>query len=310
MGATLPQMDASVFLTDGGLETTLLFLDGIDLPDFAAFPLLDDDDGRAALTRYFESYLDIANRDGVGIVLETPTWRASADWGAALGYSVADLDRVNRDSVAFVAAVAEKHAAPGVPVVVSGCIGPRGDGYSPETLMTAAEASEYHAPQAAALAAGGATLITAITMTHSAEAIGVAEAARRAGLPVVLAFTVETDGTLPSGETLGEAIGLVDDATAGYPVYYMVNCAHPDHFAEVLDATAPWSARLGGVRANASRMSHAELDEATELDAGDPDELAELYVQLRARVPSIRVLGGCCGTDHRHIGAISARVSD
>ncbi|MGE3621968.1 MAG: homocysteine S-methyltransferase family protein [Acidimicrobiia bacterium] len=304
---TLPQLEADVFLTDGGIETTLIFDDGFDLPDFAAFPLLDRMDGRAALARYFTSYLDVARRDGVGIVMETPTWRASADWGDRLGYDADALDRVNRDAVALVRDIAAPFAGPATPVVVSGCVGPRGDGYAPGALMSWPEARDYHRAQVHSLAAAGADLVTAVTMLDPGEAVGIVDAAREAGLPVVVSFTVETDGALPTGQTLGAAVAEVDEATGAAPAYYMVNCAHPAHFAHVLDPDAAWTARLGGLRANASRASHAELDAATELDAGDPEELAGLYADLRAAHPGLRVLGGCCGTSHVHVGAISAR---
>ena len=302
----LPQLTADVFLTDGGIETSLMFDDGIDLPDFAAFTLLDDDEGRRALSRYFERYAEIAARTGLGAVLETPTWRASNDWGARQGYDAADLDRVNRQAVSLVGEIAERYTGSGKPIITSGCIGPRGDGYQPGALMSAMEAEHYHAHQVWSLAAGGAELITAITMLYPDEAIGVVEAARAAGLPAVVSFTVETDGALPTGQPLGDAILAVDAATGSYPAYYMVNCAHTTHFAPALDADAAWIARLGGVRANASKMSHAELDAAEELDAGNPEELAGEYRALREMYPNLRVLGGCCGTNHVHIEAIAA----
>ena len=304
---TLPMLDAEVFLTDGGIETTLIFEDGFELPDFAAFALLGDPAGREALVRYFDRYAAIAEEHQVGIVLETPTWRASTDWGARAGLDADAVVAVNHDAVSLLEGTRERFATSKVPVVISGCIGPRGDGYVVEDAMTPDAARRYHLPQAEAFAAAGADLVTAITMTYADEAIGVAEAAREAGLPVVLSFTVETDGTLPDGTALGDAIEAVDAATEGYPAYYMVNCAHPTHFEDVLDPAARWTARLGGIRANASTASHAELDEAEELDAGDPVDLAERYAQLRRTHPSIKVLGGCCGTNHEHIGAIADR---
>ena len=231
----LPQLAGDVFLTDGGIETTLIYDDGFDLPDFAAFPLLDDAAGHAALQRYFDTYLDVAVRHGVGIVLETPTWRASPVWAAHQSYSGERLIEVNHAAVDLLAAARHRWKRPDTPVVISGCIGPRGDGYQPEELMTVEEARAYHALQARAFADSEADLITAITMTHPAEAIGVALAARDAGMPVVISFTVETDGTLPSGDQLGDAVTAVDAATDGYPAYYMINCAHPTHFAATLD---------------------------------------------------------------------------
>ncbi len=301
----LPQLSAPVFLTDGGIETTLIYDDGLDLPDFAAFALLDDEEGRAALERYFDAYATIAVRDHVGIVLETVTWRASPDWTARRGYSREDMERLNRAAVQLLVDVRRRHETPDTPIVISGCVGPRGDGYQPGSLMSAEEARAYHSVQAEVFADTEADLITAITMTYPAEAVGVTQAARAAGMPVVVSFTVETDGALPTGEALAEAIIGVDAATDAYPAYYMVNCAHPSHFAHVLEPGSAWTQRLGGIRANASTMSHAELDVATELDAGDPADLATRYADLRRTFPHVRVLGGCCGTSHHHLDAIS-----
>jgi S-methylmethionine-dependent homocysteine/selenocysteine methylase len=302
----LPQLDADVFLTDGGLETTLIFDDRIDLPDFAAFTLLDDADGRAALVRYFDSYAAIARRDQVGIVLETPTWRASPDWAVRRGYVVDDLARIHRDSVDLLVDIRRRHQNRTTPVVISGCVGPRGDGYHPDALMTVTEARDYHASAIQTYADTPADFVTAITMTYPDEAIGIAQAARAAAIPAVISFTVETDGRLPTGQPLSEAIITVDEASGRYPAYYMVNCAHPSHFADVLDPGRPWTHRIMGIRANASKLSHAELDEAEELDSGDPDELAADYRTLRRDLPGLSVLGGCCGTNHRHIDAISS----
>jgi S-methylmethionine-dependent homocysteine/selenocysteine methylase len=301
----LPQLDATAFLTDGGAETTLIYDEGLELPDFAAFTLLATEEGRAALDRYFDAYARIAARDKVGVVLETATWRASPDWGERLGYDREQLADVNRAAVDQLVGVRQRYETPSTPVVISGNIGPRGDGYQVGELMSAAEAAEYHSFQTNVFASTEADLVTALTMTYPAEAIGIADAARAAAMPVVLSFTVETDGSLPSGESLQEAIEAVDTATDAYPAYYMINCAHPDHFAGVLTPGAAWMQRIGGVRANASRKSHAELDEATELDAGDPVELAQLYRELRETHPNVCVLGGCCGTSDTHIDAIS-----
>ncbi len=300
----LPQLSDRVFLTDGGIETCLIFHHGLDLPDFAAFVLLADEDGRTALRGYFEPYAEMAQKAGLGLVLEAPTWRASPDWAARLGYSDEALDAANRDAIDLLVGLRDEYETPQAPVVVSGCVGPRGDGYSPETLMTADEAERYHSVQVRTFSATEADLVTAITMTHTGEAIGVARAAASHGMPSVISFTVETDGRLPSGEGLGEAVRAVDAATGSAPSYFMVNCAHPTHFDATIRAGDGWQDRLRGLRANASTMSHAELDAATELDAGDPDDLAARYARLREAMPQISVLGGCCGTDHRHIDAI------
>lgn len=301
----LPQTSTTTFLTDGGLETTLVFDDGFELPDFAAFPLLRDTAGRAALHRYYAAYVAVAARDGLGIVLETATWRASADWAPRLGYSLEALEAANVDAVDLLVDVRSQFDSPSTPVVISGDIGPRGDGYEIGLTMTADEAKAYHALQARAFAGSEADLITAMTMTYVEEAIGITEAARAVGMPVVISFTVETDGRLPSGQPLGDAIEALDAATDGYAAYVMVNCAHPTHFAHLFADAPAWAARIGGIRANASTMSHEELDAAPELDSGDPDDLATRYQELRKLLPNLVVLGGCCGTDHRHVDAIS-----
>lgn len=302
--ARLPQLHGEVLLSDGGIETSLIFDDGVELPELAAFTLLADDDGTALLRRYFDRYVGVAREHGLGIVLESPTWRASPRWAAALGYSAPELDAFNRRALELMAAVRDD--ATDLPsVVISGCVGPEGDGYAPESTLTADQAEEYHARQIEVFAAGEADLATAITMTYAEEAAGVTRAARSAKLPVAISFTVETDGRLPSGQSLAEAIAQVDEETGGGPDYYMLNCAHPTHFADVLVPGEPWLERIRGLRANASRKSHAELDEATELDAGDPEELGAQYRELGDVLPGLSVLGGCCGTDHRHVGAIA-----
>lgn len=300
----LPQLDGRVFLTDGGIETTLIFHEGLDLPYFAAFHLLRDESGTEALRRYFRRHAAIARDNGTGFILESATWRASADWGDKLGYSRQALDNANRKAIDMLRDLRGELETASSPMVVSGCVGPRGDGYDPGKVMTAAEAEVYHSRQIGVFADSGADMTTAITMTNVPEAIGVTRAAQTVGLPVVIAFTVETDGRLPTGEPLWEAIAAVDAATGGGPAYFMINCAHPTHFAGQLAAGESWVQRIRGIRANASRCSHAELDEATELDAGDPVELGRLYRELRGRFGHINVLGGCCGTDHRHIEQI------
>jgi S-methylmethionine-dependent homocysteine/selenocysteine methylase len=278
--------------------------EGFDLPFFAAFHLLRSTQGIAALRRYYARHASIARERGVGFVLESATWRASSDWGVRLGYSARELAAVNRAAIDLLHDLRRELETDRSPMVVSGCVGPRGDGYRPETVMTPAVARAYHAEQIRVFAAAGADLATAITMTNSGEAIGIVRAAQDEGLPVVVSFTVETDGQLPSGESLAEAIAAVDGETDGAAAYFMINCAHPTHFADVMGAGGSWVDRVRGVRANASTRSHAELDEATTLDAGDPLDLGQRYRALRAQFPRIKVVGGCCGTDHRHIERI------
>jgi S-methylmethionine-dependent homocysteine/selenocysteine methylase len=302
---TLAQLTAGEpFIADGGLETVLIYLDGIDLPEFASFPLLDTDDGTSALRAYYQSYLDIAQRLGRGVVLDTPTWRASLDWGARLGYEPDTLRDLNERAVRFVRNVASEFAD--VTTVVNGAVGPRGDGYVIDNTMAVAEATSFHGLQARAFAAANADMMSGITMTYVEEAIGVTNAAAAVDLPTAVSFTVETDGRLPSGQPLGEAIEQVDDSTDRAPEYFLINCAHPTHFSHVLEAeaAAAWTTRVKGVRANASTMSHEELDAATELDRGNITSLASHYRQLQQWI-DLRVVGGCCGTDHEHIETIA-----
>lgn len=306
--SNLPQLSGAPFLTDGGIETTLIFHDGFDLPEFAAFVLFNDPDGLNTLRNYFRSYAAIAQRNGVGFILESATWRASADWAAKLNYSTKELVDANIQAINLLVEVRDELETAQSPMVISGCIGPRGDGYDPGTLMSEAEAEQFHSEQINTFAAAGADMVTAITMTNIFEAIGLTRAAQAAGMPVAISFTVETDGTLPTGRPLKDAIELVDAATAAGPVYYMINCAHPTHFADLLKSGEPWLDRIHGLRANASCMSHAELDEAEELDAGNPIELGNQYAALHQDLNKLHIYGGCCGTDQRHIEAILGAV--
>ncbi len=291
------------WLTDGGLETYMIFGEGLELPSFAAFVLLDSEEGRAALERYFDGFIDLAEEAGTGFVLDTVTWRAGARWGEALGLDEAAIRGINDRAVRFARGIRARRGTAALPILINGVVGPCGDGYSARTRLSAEEARSCHQVQVDSLAQAGVDLVTATTMTHSDEAIGVLRAAARAGVPAVVSFTVETDGALPSGETLAEATDAVLQAGSA-PLYFMVNCAHPTHFEGALARGEAWTSRLGGLRANASRLSHAELDEAVELDDGDPLDLGCRYSALQESFPSIHLLGGCCGTDHRHVGAI------
>ena len=301
----LPQLGPSVFLTDSGVETELLYNQGVDLPWFAAFPLLTNSEGTQRLRMYYRTHAAIAARADVGFVLETVTWRASAEWGALLGFDAQALDEANRMAVDLLVEVREEFSDSDHPYPISGCLGPRRDGYRPELQVTVEAAATYHRPQIETLADTEADLVTALTLSCPTEAIGIAVAAHDAGMPVVLSFTVETDGRLADGMTLAAAIRHVDEATDAYPAYYMINCAHPSHFGSALDPDAPWTRRIRGIRANASSRSHAELESATELDSGDPVAFGHDYADIRSRFPHLTVLGGCCGTDLRHIQQVA-----
>jgi len=300
----LPQPGGRLFLTDGGLETTLIFHEGLDLPHFAAFHLLRTREGTAALRKYFTEYAELAKRFGTGLILESPTWRASLDWGARLDYTADALAEANRSAIRLLEEIRGAYDTERAPVLVSGCLGPRGDGYVPDQVMSAEDAEHYHQQQIDTLAGTTADMVCALTLNYAAEAVGIARAARRAVMPVAISFTVETNGTLATGQPLLEAIDQVDAATERYPSYYMINCAHPTHFASIRQEGARVE-RILGLRANASRLSHAELNEATDLDAGNPVEIGREYAELKTRLRHLGVLGGCCGTDGRHIEQIA-----
>jgi S-methylmethionine-dependent homocysteine/selenocysteine methylase len=301
----LPRLERpKLFVGDGGLETTMIYEEGIELPCFASFLLLRNGRGRDALRRYYLTYMAVARRYGAGFTLDTPTWRANADWGEKLGYSATELAEANRDAVQLLEQLRSAEETAEMPIALCGTIGPRGDAYHPASTMSAEEAERYHASQIATFRETAADMVSAFTLSYAEEAVGIVAAATAAQLPVSIAFTVETDGRLPSGQPLGDAIEQVDAVTGGAAAYFMINCAHPTHFAATLERGGAWLGRLGGIRPNASRKSHGELDRATTLDSGDPDELGSEYGKLRRYAPSLRVLGGCCGTSPRHVASI------
>ena len=236
--------------------------------------------------------------------MDSVTWRASSTWGAKLGYSEEDLENINLKAIQIVERVRNDYQNQFSKFVISGCLGPQGDGYKPTEKMNQREAQTYHMRQIETFAKSNADMVTASTITYSEEAIGIVRPAANLAMPVVISFAVETDGNLPLGETLKQAIEAVDNATDNATAYFMLNCAHPLHFDRILQPDQPWAGRLKGIRANASRKSHADLDESDVLDEGNPAELGRQYKSLTARLPNVNILGGCCGTDHRHIEEI------
>jgi homocysteine S-methyltransferase len=303
-----PPRLGQLFVTDGGMETHTIFNLGEDLPNFSSYVLTDSEHGRQVLRDYYRPYIPIAKAAGRPFLFDTNTWRANPDWGTLNGYSAEALRQSNLDAVKLFRELQAEFRAAGVDSVVSGVIGPRRDGWKYDAAMSVDEARAYHGIQIAAFAEAGVDYVSAYTLTNTPEAIGIVEAARQHGLPAVISFTLETDGNLPGGKRLGDAIEETDRATDNYVSYFMLNCVHPIHFAATLRSGDSWVDRIGGLRANASMKSHAELDEATELDIGDMRDLAQRYGRLLPLLPNLRVIGGCCGTDHRHIGAICSHV--
>lgn len=299
---------ASPMLTDGGLETTLIYHHGIDLPHFAAFDLLKQSKYWTTMAGYYRQYLDLAKQHGTGFILESATWRANPDWGYKLGYSDQELREINELAIRQLQKLKREYSPWVEPLLISGCLGPRSDGYQVRQKMTAAESRRYHDLQISTFKLAGADLVSGMTLNYIGEALGMVQAAQAQDIPIVISFTVETDGSLPSGEQLREALTSIDQHTDAYPLYYMINCAHPSHFAQQLEAGESWTQRIAGIRANASHKSHAELDQAQELDPGDKEELANWYHTLSQQLPNLIVYGGCCGTDITHIEAICNKV--
>jgi S-methylmethionine-dependent homocysteine/selenocysteine methylase len=291
-------------MTDGGLETDLIFNHGINLPEFAAFDLLKNEEGKEVLRKYFMDYLDISKKRCSGFVLEAPTYRANPDWALKIGYSLESLNDMTRIAVQELEKIRENYESEGFKIAISVCLGPRGDGYSPDDKMSIETAEEYHSYQIKLVADTNADLVSALTMNYNEEAIGIVKAAKNNNIPVVISYTVETDGKLPSGQSLEEAITSLDKITDNYVSYYMINCAHPDHFVDILNPDSTWTKRIKGLRANASNKSHAELDESETIDVGDKEQLARKYQELKTLLPNLSVIGGCCGTDHTHMDEI------
>lgn len=302
----LPQLGGGLFLTDAGVETDLIFNHGIEIREFAAHTLLPDSVGRHALERYFEGFLGLAQEMEAGFILDTVTWKAHRHWAEPLAETPGQLRLANEEAVAFAAGLRDGAASP-FPVVLNGVIGPCGDAYRPDRRIEAGDAERYYAEQLGWLAATEIDMVTGLTFNQSGEAVGLVRAAAKHGLPVVISFTVETDGRLPDSQPLGEAIEAVDAATDGAAAYFMINCAHPDHFRDALKGD--WARRIKGIRANASRRSHAELDESSDIDAGDPLELGKLYADLLRVLPELNVFGACCGADLRHVRCIAQSLA-
>lgn len=307
---TLPNESDDVFLTDGGLETTLIFLEGFELPHFAAFDLLRHQEGYMAVKNYYTRYLKIAKKYKTNFILESPTWRANPDWIEKIGYSRNRLSELNEKAVALLTDLKKEFENDLDSILISGCIGPRGDGYTPNNCMTIEEAKRYHSEQIGVLSRTSVDFISGLTMNYVEEAIGIVKAAEAFKIPVIISYTVETDGKLPTGMSLKEAIEKVDESAAVPPLYFMINCAHPTHFLNELkeNEKEKWIKRIKGIRANASCKSHTELDEATVLDRGNPKELGKKYKELNVFFPHLNVFGGCCGTDEEHIEEIMIQI--
>lgn len=286
------------FVCYTGMETDLIFNKGIDLPEFAAFPLLETESGQKIIDGYYQRLIEFAAQRNIGVILDGVTWVASRDRAQKLGYTPKQLADINVQAVQLMVQARLNYGD--LPTLICADVGPRADAYARDEPMSAAQAEKYHAEQLSFFVNIDVDFVTAYTIGYVDEAIGMARAALALELPIVISFTVETDGRLPSGMGLKECIAQVDEATNGYVLYYMINCAHPEHFMNLFDGEA-WMQRIKGIVVNASRCSHKELNNATQLDAGDPVKLGLMVRKLRKKFPWFTVIGGCCGTDMRHL---------
>jgi len=300
----LPQLSDDLFLMAAGLETELMFKHGVEIPGFATHALLPDPKVRDFIAGYYRRFIDLAHDQEAGFVLGSQTWKAHMHWADEQGVTEDELRAANHDSVAFIAGLRDEYSGETGPIVLEGVIGPRGDAYAPDYVITPDEAEAYHARQIAWLAETQVDMVSAYTLTQSDEAIGIVRAAQAADVPVVISFTLETDGCLPSGQSLQGAITAVDQATGSGATYFMVNCTHPDHFSHVFE-DQDWSRRIRGVCCNASRKSHAELNQSETLDDGNPVEFGAQHKAMQDKSPWLNVFGGCCGCDLRHVTEIA-----
>lgn len=303
-----PRLDGSFYLTEGGTETELLYKHGLKLPEFAMFPLLDDAEGLAVSRAMYRRYMEAAAAHGAGILLIGHDYRASPDWGAKLGYSPEGLAEMQRRSIGFLAEIRDEFRDRVEHAYIAGCLGPRGDAYGTGGSMTAEEAEEYHLTQLTTLKGTEADMAVALTFNNVPEAVGAVRAAGRVGLPIGVSLTLSSEGRLRSGPTLREAVEAIDAETGGAAAWMGTNCSHPMEFFPALDDAGPWLDRLRYFRPNAAMMDKLALCKLGHLEDGDPVELGGQMADLALRLPRADILGGCCGTDERHLGEIARSV--
>lgn len=304
---SLPQLNGDIYLTEGGIETYIMYKKGFELQNFSLFHLLNDDVAAAEIKEYLRKVMAVAERNDVGLIMCGPLYRASRDWGDLLGYSTEELAAVNHRCIEMFEELASESKLARDRILFSGVVGPRGDAYNLNTSITADEAEAYHSEQIATLDRAGADFITGLTLNSAEEAIGIARAAKAVGIPVVISFTLDKQGELRPGQTLRKAIAHVDDATESAPAYYMINCTHPIDFAPAFEP-GDWTKRLGGIRPNASSLAKGVLCKLGHLEEGDPAELGQQMAELARRYPHLSVWGGCCGTDDAHLDEICRSV--
>lgn len=304
-----PRLDGRFYLTEGGAETEIMYKWGFELPEFAMFTLLDNPEADEVIRNMYRRYFDVAAAHDTGILAMGHDYRASPDWAQKLGYSAADLTRFQHRTMQFLDDVRAEYADRVSDAYITACIGPRGDAYGTGGDISASEAEDYHAVQLGNLEGTAADMAVAATFNNIPESIGVIRAANRMGIPIGVSLTLTPEGRLRSGPTLREAVETIDEVTGGAAEWFGTNCAHPLEFEPALDDAGPWLDRLRYVRPNAAKMDKLALCELGHLEDGDPVELGEQMGEVARRFPRADILGGCCGTDERHLSEIASNVN-
>lgn len=301
------QQAGRFYLTEGGTETEFMYKHGFELPHFAMFPLLDNPKAVSRMREMFRSYLEVAAKHKVCALMGGLDYRASPDWGELLGYSAASLADANLQSIEFLREIASEYLSQIPEILIQGLIGPRGDAYERNETITANEAEDYHAVQLETLKKADVDLALAITFNNIPESVGVARAAAKIGVPLGISLTLDTTSKLSSGESLADAITMIDEETGQSPAFYSINCSHPLEFEPAI-GPGDWVKRVRGVRPNASKMDKMALCKIGHLEDGDPVELGVLCGDLARRYPHMDIWGGCCGTWDRHLDEIATNV--
>jgi homocysteine S-methyltransferase len=289
----------ALILTDGGIETSLMFESGLALPEPLESAALV---GTDAMRELYAGYIEAARACDLPVIIGTPTFRAGARQAEAAG---ADVREVNAAAVRHHQAL-RAAAGPGAPVLVAGVLGPYGDAYTPSEAPDAAFAERYHAVQAAALADAGVDLLFAPTFPAVDEAIGCVRAMTATGLPSVISYVLGRDARVLDGTPLADAVARVDAETDPPPTFHSLSCIHADVAARALDGVLP--GRVLECKANGSALTPAELVALDHLDSDAPETFAADMWRLHTE-HGLRVLGGCCGTDARHMRALGARMA-
>jgi homocysteine S-methyltransferase len=264
---------------------------------------------RAALEAILHQYLAIGREFGLPLLVSTPTWRASRERIAAAGYARAD---VNGDNVRFLEELRQGTGEYARQVVVCGLMSCRGDAYRPAAALTLDEARQFHAWQAEKLAAAGVDLLLAATLPALSEAIGLALALAATGTPYLISFVARAQGTLLDGTPLKEAIAAIDAAATPPPLAYLLNCTHASFARAALlhpvNSSPLVRQRVVGLLANTAALTPEELDDSATLVEEAPETFAAGVAALHSEL-GLKLLGGCCGTDDRHIRALAARLT-